>query len=153
MKFLFMEGFNNEERESYKGIIASNTVGSMRVLVAAAADMGIEITEHKDAADRFMNETSGSQFSGALTPSIGKDIKALWADSAIKATYARSSEFQLNDSAGYYFDSIDRLVASDYVVSPEDVLRSRTKVHSPLSPFSLHLLLSLPSLYPSILSS
>jgi guanine nucleotide-binding protein G(i) subunit alpha len=127
MKFLFMEGFNNEERESYKGIIASNTVGSMRVLVAAAADMGIEITEHKEEAERFMNETSGSQFSGALTPAIGKDIKALWSDPAIRATYARSSEFQLNDSAGYYFDSIDRLVAPDYQVSQEDVLRSRTK--------------------------
>eukprot|EP00026_Physarum_polycephalum_P008188 Phypoly_transcript_08267.p1 GENE.Phypoly_transcript_08267~~Phypoly_transcript_08267.p1 ORF type:complete len:388 (+),score=56.20 Phypoly_transcript_08267:98-1165(+) len=127
MKFLFMDGFNNEERESYKGIIASNTVGSMRVLVAAAADMGIEIKEHKDAADRFMSETSGSQFSGALTPSIGKDIKALWSDPAIKLTYSRSSEFQLNDSAGYYFDSIDRLTAPDYQVSQEDVLRSRTK--------------------------
>lgn len=127
MKFLFMEGFNKEERDSYKGIIASNTVGSMRVLVAAAADMGIEITEQKEAADRFMSDTSGTQFSGALTPSIGKDIKVLWQDPAIRATYARSSEFQLNDSAGYYFDSIDRLIAPDYTVSQEDVLRSRTK--------------------------
>lgn len=127
MKFLFMDGFNKEERDSYKGIIASNTVGSMRVLVAAAADMGIEIVEQKEAADRFMNETSGSQFSGALTPAIGKDIKTLWLDPAIKQTYARSAEFQLNDSAAYYFDSVDRLIAPDYTVSQEDVLRSRTK--------------------------
>jgi len=127
MKFLFMDGFNKEERDSYKGIIASNTVGSMRVLVAAAADMGIEIVEQKEAADRFMNETSGTQFSGALTPAIGKDIKTLWSDPAIRATYARSAEFQLNDSAAYYFDSVDRLVAPDYTVSQEDVLRSRTK--------------------------
>lgn len=127
MKFLFMDGFNNEERESYKGIIASNTVGSMRVLVAAAADMGIEITEHKDAAERFMSETAGTQFNGALTAAIGKDIKALWADPAVRATYARSSEFQLNDSAAYYFDNIDRIVDPAYVVSQEDVLRSRTK--------------------------
>jgi len=127
MKFLFMDGFNKEERDSYKGIIASNTVGSMRVLVAAAADVGIEIVEQKEAADRFMNETSGTQFSGALTPAIGKDIKALWQDPAIKATYARAAEFQLNDSAAYYFDSVDRLVAPDYTVSQEDVLRSRTK--------------------------
>lgn len=127
MKFLFMDGFNKEERDSYKGIIASNTVGSMRVLVAAAADMGIEIATHKEAADRFMSETSGTQFSGTLTPAIGKDIKALWSDTGIKATYSRSSEFQLNDSAAYYFDNIDRLVANDYQVSQEDVLRSRTK--------------------------
>jgi len=127
MKFLFMDGFNKEERDSYRGIIASNTVGSMRVLVAAAADMGIEIVEQKDAADRFMSETSGTQFSGSLTPAIGKDIKILWTDSAIRATYSRSAEFQLNDSAAYYFESIDRLIAPDYTVSQEDVLRSRTK--------------------------
>lgn len=127
MKFLFMDGFNKEERDSYKGIIASNTVGSMRVLVAAAADMGIEIVEQKEAADRFMSETSGTQFSGTLTAAIGKDIKALWSDPAIRATFARSAEFQLNDSAAYYFDSIDRLIAPDYTVSQEDVLRSRTK--------------------------
>lgn len=127
MKFLFMEGFNKEERDSYKGIIASNTVGSMRVLVAAAADMGVEIVDHRDVADRFMSDTSGAQFSGALTPAIGKDIKALWSDPAIRTTYSRSAEFQLNDSASYYFDSIDRLIAPDYTVSPEDVLRSRTK--------------------------
>jgi len=127
MKFLFMEGFNKEERDSYKGIIASNTVGSMRVLVAAAADMGIEIVEQKEAADRFMSDTSGTQFSGALTPAIGKDIKVLWNDPAIRSTFQRSAEFQLNDSAAYYFDSIDRLIAPDYTVSQEDVLRSRTK--------------------------
>jgi len=127
MKFLFMDGFNKEERDSYKGIIASNTVGSMRVLVAAAADMGIEIVEQRAAADRFMSETSGTQFNGALTPPIGKDIKLLWTDPAIRSTYKRSAEFQLNDSAAYYFDSIDRLIAPDYSVSQEDVLRSRTK--------------------------
>lgn len=129
MKFLFMDGFNKEERDSYKGIIASNTVGSMRVLVAAAADMGIDIKEQKEAAERFMSDTSGTQFSGTLTPSIGKDVKALWSDPGIKATFARSSEFQLNDSAAYYFDNIDRLVSPDYQVSQEDVLRSRTKVY------------------------
>jgi len=127
MKFLFMDGFSKEERDSYKSIIASNTVGSMRVLVAAATDMGIEIVQQKEAAARFMQETSGTQFNGHLTPAIGKDIKALWTDPAVRAVFARSAEFQLNDSAAYYFDNIDRITAPEYVVSQEDVLRSRTK--------------------------
>ncbi len=127
MKFLFMKGFNEEERDSYKGIIASNTVGSMRVLVAAAADMSIELKE-KEAAERFMNDTSGTHFAGSISPSIGRDIKLLWGDQGIKTAYTRSAEFQLNDSAGYYFDSIDRLMSPDYTVTKDDVLRSRTKV-------------------------
>lgn len=40
MKILHLDGFSKEECESYKSIIAANTVGSMRVLVKAAVDMG-----------------------------------------------------------------------------------------------------------------
>lgn len=128
MKFIYLDGFTKEEKESYKSIIASNTVGSMRVLVSAAADMGLELTNAgKDAAIRLRNETAGTLFNGVLTPSIGKDIKALWHDPAIKTAYSRSSEFQLNDSAGYYFDAIDRISVPDYEITEQDVLRSRTK--------------------------
>jgi guanine nucleotide-binding protein G(i) subunit alpha len=126
MKIIHLDGFSKEERESYRSIIASNTVGSMRVLITAAADMGLELArDNKDPASRLMGEAGG--FGGLLTPQAGKDIKALWSDPAIRAAYARSSEFQLNDSAGYYFDTIDRLVLPDYIPSEQDVLRSRTK--------------------------
>ncbi len=34
-----------------------------------------------------------------VTPEIGRDIKALWADSGIKAAFDQSAKFQLLDSA------------------------------------------------------
>jgi len=125
MKILHLDGFNKDECESYKSIIAANTVGSMRVLVKAAADMGYNIAqENREAAARVCDD---KLFTGTLTPTYGRDIKALWEDEAIRSTFARSASFQLNDSAGYYFDHIDRLVQVDYVPTPQDVLRSRTK--------------------------
>jgi guanine nucleotide-binding protein subunit alpha len=39
----------------------------------------------------------------------------------------RSREFQLNDSAVYYFNSIDRMAAPDYLPTDQDILRSRVK--------------------------
>ena len=45
MKIIHLDGFTKEECESYKSIIAANVVGSMRVLVKAAADMGFNISE------------------------------------------------------------------------------------------------------------
>lgn len=126
MKIIHLDGFSKEERDSYKSIIASNTLGSMKVLVAAAQDMGLDLKpESKEAAARVMGDAHG--FSGVLTPAIGKDIKALWSDPAVKSAFSRSSEFQLNDSAGYYFDAVDRLIQPDYVPTEQDVLRSRTK--------------------------
>ena len=45
-----------------------------------------------------------------LTPELVADIKAFWADPGIQEAYSHSSEFQLGDSAAYYFEVIDRLV-------------------------------------------
>jgi len=125
MRILHLDGFSKEECESYKSIIAANTVGSMRVLVRAAADMGYDIAaENREAAARICDD---KLFTGTLTIPFGRDIKALWEDEAILKAFSRSALFQLNDSAGYYFDAIGRLVHPDYVPTIPDLLRSRTK--------------------------
>jgi len=58
---------------------------------------------------------------------VAEAIKLLWADSGVQACFERSREYQLNDSAKYYFDTIDRISTSDYSPSDQDVLRSRVK--------------------------
>ncbi|KAK5581590.1 hypothetical protein ACTA71_008904 [Dictyostelium dimigraforme] len=127
MKIIHLNGFNDEEKSSYKTIIYNNTVGSMRVLVNAAEELKIGISENnKEAASRISNDL-GDHFNGVLTAELAQDIKALWADPGIQNTFQRSSEFQLNDSAAYYFDSIDRISQPSYLPSENDVLRSRTK--------------------------
>lgn len=126
MKIIHLDGFSDDERNSYKSIIYNNTVGSMRVLVAAARELGIDLeADNQKAAERMSG--SDEYFTGTLTPEIAADVKALWTDPGIKETYARSAEFQLNDSAGYYFDEVDRLAEPDYVPNEQDVLRSRAK--------------------------
>jgi len=99
----------------------------MRVLCQACSDLGICVGSNCEKAfDRML---SNDEFlnGGELTPQIAADIKLLWTDPAIKQAFARSSEFQLNDSAGYYFDRIDKLARSDYIPDEQDVLRSRAK--------------------------
>ncbi|EGG18218.1 G-protein subunit alpha 1 [Cavenderia fasciculata] len=127
MKILHLNGFTDEERASYKTIIYNNTVGSMRVLVNAAEELKIGISEqNKEAAARIANDL-GEHFNGVLTPELARDIKALWSDPGIQTAFTRSSEFQLNDSAAYYFDAIERISKPDYLPTEPDVLRSRTK--------------------------
>ncbi|KAK9736283.1 guanine nucleotide-binding protein subunit alpha, variant 2 [Basidiobolus ranarum] len=62
-----------------------------------------------------------------LAPEITEAIKCLWKDEGVQSCFNRSREFQLNDSAKYYFDSIDRIGQPDYVPNDQDVLRSRVK--------------------------
>ncbi|KAH8147491.1 uncharacterized protein LAJ45_08318 [Morchella importuna] len=63
----------------------------------------------------------------SLPPEVGNAIKTLWADRGVQECFRRSREYQLNDSARYYFDSIDRIAQPDYLPTDQDVLRSRVK--------------------------
>jgi len=127
MKIIHLQGFTTEERLTYKSIIYNNVLASMKTLVVAAKEKDIRIgADVTEAAERIGN-IDAQFFAGTLTSEIASDIKALWADSGIRQAYVRQSEFQLNDSAAYYFENVERLSAKDYVPNEQDVLRSRAK--------------------------
>jgi len=126
MKIIHLQGFTNEERLSYKSIIHSNVLHSMKTLVVAAAEMKLSLGINvRDAAERI--KEIDTQFSSHLTPELARDVKVLWTDPNIHKAYSRQSEFQLNDSAAYYFECVERLAESEYVPTEQDVLRSRAK--------------------------
>jgi len=58
---------------------------------------------------------------------VGKMVKTLWQEQGIQQVFSRQGEIQLNDSAKYYFEAIDRVMQSDFIPSQDDVLRSRAK--------------------------
>jgi hypothetical protein len=60
------------------------------------------------------------------TTNVGK-MKALWEHPSIKEVFERRSEYQLNDSAQFYFDKMDTIAAEGYVPDEQDVLRSRVR--------------------------
>jgi len=126
MKIIHLQGFTNEERLTYKSIIHNNVISSMKTLVNMTNDLGISLGKNVlNSAERLKN--SDIQFSGNLTPEIAQDIKILWTDQGIRVAYSRQSEFQLNDSAAYYFENVERLAAPNYIPTEQDVLRSRAK--------------------------
>ena len=51
----------------------------------------------------------------------------MWAHGSIQEVFKRKSEFQLNDSADYYFGEIDRIGDLAYLPTTDDVLRSRVR--------------------------
>lgn len=58
---------------------------------------------------------------------IGQLMKRLWRDNGVQRCFARSREYQLNDSAAYYLNSLDRIASPHYVPTQQDVLRTRVK--------------------------
>ncbi|OXU29078.1 hypothetical protein TSAR_014315 [Trichomalopsis sarcophagae] len=54
-------------------------------------------------------------------------MKRLWADVGVQDCFGRSNEYQLNDSAKYFLDDLDRLGAKEYQPTEQDILRTRVK--------------------------
>lgn len=60
-------------------------------------------------------------------PILAAAVRALWQDDGVRIAFANRSHLQLNDSAQYFFDSINRLSSVEYMPSDQDILRARVK--------------------------
>ena len=100
----------------------------MRVILEAMDMMAIPLAEasNQHCAQIIMelpHQVEGDRLESAVSDSIAR----LWRDAGVRRCFERSREYQLNDSASYYFDSIGRIGQANYLPSDQDVLRSRVK--------------------------
>jgi len=131
MKIMHNSGYTKEEREAFREIIFGNIVKAMKVLVAASLslDIPVEEPENRERAEHI-NNMDNEVLVNVLkvwNETLAKDIDKLWNDNGIRKTFERRNEFQLDDSAPYYFNDLARISAADYLPSEQDVLRSRVK--------------------------
>ncbi|XP_062886632.1 guanine nucleotide binding protein (G protein) alpha v1 isoform X2 [Mobula hypostoma] len=63
----------------------------------------------------------------ALFPFVAHALRCLWADPHVKLAAARGYEFELNDSAHYFFLNINRITAPEYKPTQTDILRVRLR--------------------------
>ncbi|KAI9631078.1 hypothetical protein KEM48_013336 [Puccinia striiformis f. sp. tritici PST-130] len=128
MKLIHEGSYTNDERDSYKEIIFSNTIQSMHVILDAMALMKIELKDQSLVPAGQMIQGLPTQIDkDSLDPQLVTAIRQLWQDPGVRKCFERSREYQLNDSAAYYFDSIDRIGQRNYIPDDQDVLRSRVK--------------------------
>lgn len=127
MKLLYLDGFTEKEASIFKEIICFNIIKNMKALVVQAEKFGYALKqENKASADEIKNMTI--QLSDVeLTSERGNNISSLWKDPAIQQTLDRQSEFQLDDSAPYFFDNLSRIVGQGYRPTNEDILNVRAK--------------------------
>jgi len=128
MKILQLQGgFTKEELNSYRFIVFSNCISQMKVLVGAVEKLHLDYDNptNKQHAEMLNALPSGGE---AWTKDVGLAIQALWTDSGIQAAYdKRDREFQLNDSAEYFFKNVEHFLPDDYIPTQEDILRARVR--------------------------
>ena len=100
MTLIHGKGYSDQEKEAYKEIIFSNTVQSMRVILEAMANMGIALGKPENETHRNLILDLNNQIEADDLPAeVTAAIVNLWVDEGVKACFARSREYQLNDSA------------------------------------------------------
>ncbi|XP_054856303.1 guanine nucleotide-binding protein G(o) subunit alpha [Eublepharis macularius] len=129
MKIIHEDGFSGEDVKQYKPVVYSNTIQSLAAIVRAMDTLGIEYGDKERRADAKMvcDVVSRMEDTEPFSPELLSAMMRLWADSGIQECFNRSREYQLNDSAQYYLDSLDRIGASDYQPTEQDILRTRVK--------------------------
>ncbi|XP_075039973.1 guanine nucleotide-binding protein G(t) subunit alpha-1 [Mixophyes fleayi] len=128
MKIIHQDGYSLEECMEFISIINGNTLQSMLAIVRAMNTLNIQYGDPARQDDsRKLMHLADTIDEGSLPKEMSDIIGRLWKDTGIQACFDRASEYQLNDSAGYYLNDLERLVAPGYVPTEQDVLRSRVK--------------------------
>uniref|UniRef100_A0A8C7ZWP4 Adenylate cyclase-inhibiting G alpha protein n=2 Tax=Oryzias sinensis TaxID=183150 RepID=A0A8C7ZWP4_9TELE len=128
MKIIHEDGYSEEECKQYKVVVYSNTIQSIMAIVRAMGQLNIDFgnaAREDDARQLFALASTADE--GVMSAELTGVIRRLWNDSGVQACFDRSREYQLNDSAAYYLNDLDRVCELNYVPTQQDVLRTRVK--------------------------
>ncbi|KAL7004825.1 guanine nucleotide-binding protein subunit alpha [Cystobasidiomycetes sp. EMM_F5] len=121
--------FEENERLGYREVMCLNALQSMQTVIAHIADFGstIPLLPHNNKNCDIVNDATVNPDDEGLSAEVTKAIAQLWQDPVIRDKVAHSNTFQLNDSASYFFDEINRIGGANYIPTDEDIIRSRVK--------------------------
>ncbi|CEF63500.1 Guanine nucleotide-binding protein G(k) subunit alpha [Strongyloides ratti] len=124
IRLLYKQDFKDTELIHRKAFIYNNIVDSMKQIIFHMKEKKfcLENEDNEAKADFLLNG-----FENVYGPFDEKEIdciKTLWNDKNIQEVYKRRGQFNLNDSAGYFFEEIDRINQPNFIPTPEDLVRA-----------------------------
>ncbi|KAH9175722.1 G-protein alpha subunit [Lactarius sanguifluus] len=149
LRIIYHNGYTSEELLAFRLPIWNNLLQSAHAVVNALAKFNLEPVTATNRANcerilAYQLATDDPHF--FFSPDIAQAIQDLWADEIISALMtSHLTKFYLMDSATYFFEEANRIAASNYLPSMEDVLRARVKTTSitetriPMGQLSIHI--------------
>lgn len=128
MKIIHEDGYSEDECKQYKVVVYSNTIQSIIAIIRAMGRLKIDFGDPARADDaRQLFVLAGTAEEGVMTADLSGVIRRLWKDEGVQMCFVRSREYQLNDSAAYYLNDLERISQPTYTPTQQDVLRTRVK--------------------------
>lgn len=129
MRIIHEKGYTKEECLQYKPIVFSNTIQSLIAIIRAMGQLkiGLQNPDRVNDARRLFQLANSVDNTEELPQDLSGVMKRLWRDGGVQECFSRSREYQLNDSAPYYLNALDRISSQNYIPTQQDVLRTRVK--------------------------
>ncbi|KPP79810.1 guanine nucleotide-binding protein G(o) subunit alpha-like [Scleropages formosus] len=108
------------------GFTGGNVIAEALFFIRGSVHLKAQVTAKADAK-MVCDVVSRMEDTEPYSPELLAAMMRLWSDSGIQECFSRAREYQLNDSAQYYLDSLDRIGAPDYQPTEQDILRTRVK--------------------------
>jgi len=126
-------GLSEDERRAFQSVVFMNIINAIQILVKynyefAAEEKDFELGNNAALSADIIRNINDDE----ITIAIAEHIKILWEEPGIQKTWRHRSMFQIQDSAKYYFENIDRIAeeaesTTGYIPSEHDVIRCRAK--------------------------
>lgn len=129
MKIIHNDGFSYDELLSFKPAVLDNLLGSMKYVLTGMGLLRINLENPKNRQHAQVILTCTCCFDkrhNMISP-VYSALRALWQDRGVRNAVSRGYEYELNDSAIYYFENMDRICKLDFVPNSKDVLRVRVR--------------------------
>ncbi|RXN02201.1 Guanine nucleotide-binding protein G(o) subunit alpha [Acipenser ruthenus] len=129
MKIIHSHGFTHQELNSFKPAVLDNLLTSMKFVLHGMGVLRINLANNKNKVHAHSLLSCGRCFDEErmLFPFVAHALRCLWADPGVRAAAARGYEYELNDSALYFFDNMNRIITPEYIPTETDVLRVRLR--------------------------
>ncbi|XP_067005749.1 guanine nucleotide-binding protein G(o) subunit alpha isoform X3 [Anabrus simplex] len=131
MKIIHSDGFTKEELRSFRPTVMDNLLSSMKYVLTGMGLLRINLESAKNKAHAQTVLVSSSCFDKSfnILPNVAMSLQALWQDRGVRLAVARGYEYELNDSAIYLFENMNRICDEKYIPTPTDVLRARVRTN------------------------
>ncbi|KAG0209141.1 guanine nucleotide-binding protein subunit alpha [Mortierella sp. GBA30] len=151
LKLLYSRKGLDAERETYRRIVHLNVMKAIQALVQGLEEANVpledpaniphlEMVSHLESTLKRYSITSIGFTNPAIPRKItdakaetdmfagmAPAIKALWADGGVQKIYHTYTQLNIQDSAKYFLDAVDRISHPEYIPTDDDILQARVK--------------------------
>ncbi|KAJ5982299.1 hypothetical protein N7451_012399 [Penicillium sp. IBT 35674x] len=118
MRIIYSGGFSEHERLQARAVIFANLIDSLKTLFHICANTSANL----------IRESNSDDFSEAtMSVAVCNAIKYLWEDKGVQEAAIRSRHLPFYDNMIYFYNSMDRLSAREWLPDNQDILQARLR--------------------------